>query len=101
MPNLHPLNHINNADPKLINFINQVNQDIDKINGLIKEYNNTTSDKESIEKLKTIPRYKQIVESMALIQDLVKYDPKNRISLNDATNRLNNLVQEKNTVKIN
>ncbi len=38
---------------------------------------------------------------MALIQDLVKYDPKNRISLNDATNRLNNLMQEKNTVKIN
>ena len=46
MPNLHPLNYINNADPKLINFITQVNQDINKINRLIKEYNNTTSDKD-------------------------------------------------------
>ncbi|KTD56363.1 serine/threonine protein kinase [Legionella santicrucis] len=63
MPNLHPLNYINNADPKLINFITQVNQDIDKINGLIKEYNNTTSDKDSIENLKKILRYKQVIES--------------------------------------
>lgn len=58
-----PLNPINSSNKRLIDFINQVNEDIREINQLIQIYNETQSDDGSIEVLKNILRHKQFIEN--------------------------------------
>lgn len=57
------LNPICNSNKGLVDFINQVNEDIQNINRLIQSYNETQNDQESVDTLKNILLYKQFIEN--------------------------------------